>query len=601
MQVYGDIARRRRPADLLSDICADLARAEAAEGLTRHAALVSALIVAGEMLQGVADAEFVQRREDARSPAQDGLAEVLLGVAGLVQRSWTAPSSDGAAAEEAWAAAFARVSGKVEGLAGFALPAEIEVKQPEGYAFYALYPEAYLEAALALPPGKEWRVLGLRSIGTSLAAVVAAALGAPPPLTARPTGHPFDRRLAPSRELRAELERAGHARFAVVDEGPGLSGSSFAAAIELLEECGVPPDRMHALPGHDGDLGPQAGPERRARWSRTRRHLVSTDALLLESGRLQAWAESLVGAATAPLEDLSGGGWRGVLYSDEAAWTPANAAQERRKFLMRTAEGAWLLKFAGLGRIGERKMARARALHAEGFTPEPAGLVHGFLVERWCEDLRPLPDGGADVDHLAAYLAFRARSFPAEPGASLPALFEMARANTAEALGDAAAGALEPFRPSPALAACARPVEIDGRLHRWEWLISPTGACSRPTRWTTTPRTTSWVHRTSPGTSPARRPSSTSTPSRPSACAARSAPTPTCSPSTVRSTWPSSSAGGRWRRTRTPAGPPRLPGWPALATATQHACAGCLTAERRRRTCRAATGSSKEDQKGTRV
>jgi hypothetical protein len=267
---------------------------------------------------------------------------------------------------------------------------------------------------------------------------------------------------------------AREARFAVVDEGPGLSGSSFAAAIRLLEECGAPPDRIHAFPSHDGDLGAEAGPERRERWSRAARHVISTDALLLESGRLQAWAEALVGPATGPLKDISGGAWRTRSHPDEAAWPPVNAAQERRKFLVRTADSAWLLKFAGLGRIGERKLQRARALHAAGFSPEPAGLVHGFLVERWCGDARPL-SGSPGGDHLAAYLGFRDRSFPAEGGASLPALFEMALANTAEALGDAAAEALEPFRPSAALAATVRPMEIDGRLHRWEWLVTPGG------------------------------------------------------------------------------------------------------------------------------
>ena len=96
----------------------------------------------------------------------------------------------------------------------------MEVRVPEGYAFYALHPALYASAAAHLPPG-DWRVIGIRSIGTSLSAVVAAALGAPPPVTVRPTGHPFARELRLSAELEAEW--AAHAGpFVVVDEGPVL-------------------------------------------------------------------------------------------------------------------------------------------------------------------------------------------------------------------------------------------------------------------------------------------------------------------------------------------------------------------------------------------
>jgi hypothetical protein len=200
---------------------------------------------------------------------------------------------------------------------------------------------------------------------------------------------------------------------------------------------------------------------------------VPFDALLIESGRLQAWAEDLAGPAVAPLEDVSGGRWRALAFRDAVEPPPSNAAQERRKFLLRTRDGAWLLKFAGLGRIGERKLERARALHAAGFTAEPAGLVHGFLVERWIEPATRAP--AVPVDHLARYLRFRRERFAADGGATLPQLFETARANTA-GLGETAAAALDRFRPGLEVwAASAQPVEIDARLHRWEWLAAPDG------------------------------------------------------------------------------------------------------------------------------
>src|SRR4051812_26803993 len=49
------------------------------------------------------------------------------------------------------------------------------VREPEGFAFYAVYPELYEMAARRLDPSPKRLVIGVRSIGTTLGAVVAAA------------------------------------------------------------------------------------------------------------------------------------------------------------------------------------------------------------------------------------------------------------------------------------------------------------------------------------------------------------------------------------------------------------------------------------------
>jgi hypothetical protein len=41
--------------------------------------------------------------------------------------------------------------------------------------------------------GADTQVVGIRSIGTGLSTLVAAAIGAPRPFTLRPIGHPFQR------------------------------------------------------------------------------------------------------------------------------------------------------------------------------------------------------------------------------------------------------------------------------------------------------------------------------------------------------------------------------------------------------------------------
>jgi hypothetical protein len=78
------------------------------------------------------------------------------------------------------------------------------------------------------------------------------------------------------------------------------------------------------------------------------------------------------------------------------------------------------------------------------------------------------------VERVGRYLGFRARELTAGPdrGASPARLAEMFHRNTSLAL--AAAPAL-PGSPAE-LATHARPIEIDGRLHAWEWLVCDGGA-----------------------------------------------------------------------------------------------------------------------------
>lgn len=478
MLVYGDFSAAGDPNETRARILDAVREAAAmAAGVERHGALVAAFIEAGELAQGVADAAFAEHGCDARSPAQAAAMALLMEVARVVRLSWEsgfrriAPLSAESIAQCAAAEFTERIC----------------VKRPEGYAFYALYPEAYLEAAVALNARRgKIQVIGIRSIGTGLAVMVAAAVEAAAPVTVRPVGHPFRRELALSPDLSAELVADPDELVAIVDEGPGLSGSSFGAVADFLEDHGVAPERIHFFPSHAGDLGPQASPRHRARWATAPRHVVDFDALVLRARspahRLESWVAELVGEPEGPLDDISGGAWRRRVFPREAEWPPAHVQQERRKFILRTEAGTWLLKFVGLGREGARKLDRARALHGAGFTPEAAGYRHGFLVERWIEKARLLHlkavDRGALIAFAGRYLGFRARTFAAKPeqGASLDQLLQMARTNTAQALGEAWARWFDGFAPDlPALERRVRRIETDNRLHAWEWLQGDDG------------------------------------------------------------------------------------------------------------------------------
>ncbi|HVH04241.1 MAG TPA: hypothetical protein VM891_15075, partial [Amaricoccus sp.] len=186
------------------------------------------------------------------------------------------------------------------------------------------------------------------------------------------------------------------------------------------------------------------------------------------------WFADLAGSQ-ARAEDLSGGGWRRDLPAP--LWPPAAPVAERLKIRLAGPRGRFLARFAGLGDVGEAKLDLARRLHAAGFAPEPLALRRGFLLERWVEGTALPPVAGpALLAHLARYLGFRARNFPADGDGADPAeLRRMAVVNAAALEDDALAE-----RVDRRLAGLERlslvPVRIDGRLHPWEWRRTAGGA-----------------------------------------------------------------------------------------------------------------------------
>ncbi|PSJ39495.1 hypothetical protein C7I55_12865 [Sphingomonas deserti] len=458
MWVYGDHERAVTRAALLEEVRAAAAVLDSAEpGLTWHSACVALFLSLSELLQGIADEALRETGVDAPSPAQDAVTAASIAAATAIDRSWRSAFEDQQVPD------LATLSALDENGA-------LTLRRCEGYAFYAVYPELYLEAARALPPGA--LVIGLRSIGGGLAALAAAASKAKAVLTVRPGGAFFDRRIAAGPALESRIAESGDAPVAIVDEGPGLSGSSFGGTADWLEEQGVAPDRILFMPSHAGDLGPQAREDHRTRWNARPRLVAAFDDVLLAGPMpLARWFEDLTGPATEPLDDLSGGAWR-----TRSPWhdAPADPGRESRKYLLQTDQGRFLLKFVGLDALSTAKFGRARRLFEAGFAPEPLALRHGFLLERWVHGRQVTPP----VSCLAAYLSFRASHFPAETsGAPLRQLVDMARHNLREGLGEEATGLLDPWTDDrvEALQPAVQPVHVDARLHRWEWLETPQG------------------------------------------------------------------------------------------------------------------------------
>jgi hypothetical protein len=462
MLVYGDHHELAEPGSRAREINRSLDVVERMPaGVERHARLVSALIEAGKLLQGIADAAFANEQRDGRREPIDELSGFLTEIGRAVCRSW-----DSGFAE---IGVLPRLEPRDD------WPSEIELRVPEGYAFYALYPEAYIEAARRLTLTGTPRVIGIRSIGTSLAAVVAATLGAPPPTTVRPFGDPYDRKIATSAESERELLDAD-AHYVIVDEGPGQSGSSFGAVVDWFQERGVPPERIALMPSHDGAPGPAGSAERRGWWRSVQRAVG--DFAECWPTLIERWLAFDVGPLDQRPLDISGGAWRELQYATAGDWPAVVPAWERRKYLAHAAGERLLVKFAGLGRIGEEKLAIARALHVDGLVPEPIGLVHGFLVERWCEHAVPLPPGEKPLAEIAHYIATRAKLLPATrgSGATIDELLRMMKRNISLEFGGHAAQLLDHWEDrATELERRIVRVRTDNKLDRHEWLRAASG------------------------------------------------------------------------------------------------------------------------------
>jgi hypothetical protein len=377
----------------------------------------------------------------------------------------------------------------------------VTIKVPEGFAHYALYPEQYVSAARSWatehPPGPDRRLLvvGIRSIGTTLSAVVAAALRQEGwdarRITVRPTGHPWDRALELSRE------EVGQPVWAlVVDEGPGLSGSSMAAVAAALHAAGVDADRIAFFPGHGGEPGSAAPESSRAWWQRATRWVVPREALRWNG---QSLPEALAGlvpslcpeaGAVVHIEDLAGGQWRNVAGSRVEEWPPACAPFEPPKYRCVTAGGrAFLWKYHGLSTAPGTGLSAAEAAAqqlndraAGGWAQAALGSAFGFVLTEWTSGV-PLSrdDLTAELQaHIGSYLA--AVAGPAlteeEAESAWQRLSELLYWNTWEVLGEAAAARAAGWTTKTAASAPRQVGERsygDGRLSPEHWLRTPEG------------------------------------------------------------------------------------------------------------------------------
>lgn len=353
------------------------------------------------------------------------------------------------------------------------LSAEVLVKMPEGFSFYTLYPDAYCASAVRWvadhPVCGRARVVGLRTIGTTLSAVVAATLSAfgweADRMTCRPTGHPYAREL-----FLGEEAVSGYDQLLIVDEGPGQSGSSIAAVAEAAVRVGFPRDRIAFFPSHSGEPGEQASESVRRWWAETPRYVIDTDDLRWRNRSLrESLAEITLGLQSevdvVRVEDLSAGQWREIVYDDPQEWPEVATQFEKTKYRMVLSDGSAVLwKFAGLV-----PLPRSTDGLAADWTAPVLGSAMGFVATPWIEG-KPADRDSLSSACLAEYLLASTGPplMPTQARHARERLDHWLYWNTAELCGEDAAKRMAEFAASVPIE--RGPSYTDSHLAPHEWV-----------------------------------------------------------------------------------------------------------------------------------
>lgn len=365
-------------------------------------------------------------------------------------------------------------------LEAVSLPNTLSVSTPEGFAYYNLHPLAFADVLQKVAPfPQRIAVIGIRSIGTTLSSICSAATRRrgvqAERITVRPTGHPYDRRteFSPQQLEFVRREIFAGAGFLIVDEGPGLSGSSLLSVGEALVRSGVASAKIIFLCSYEPNVEALCAPGGPRRWREFRSIAAAPSAQIRKPVEAQIW--------------IGGGEWRGHLLSQglvsqASCWPASWMSFERAKYLSGSAVIATsaasdcrFFKFLGLGHYGEQVFEREERVAAAGFAPPPRMESDGYVSYPLISG-RPM---GAEeltesvLARMAAYCAFRQQNFsarlshiePAHAGPShLDSLQQMAEHNLKELRFEI-----------PVKLTMEHPVLADAHMQPHEWLLTSSG------------------------------------------------------------------------------------------------------------------------------
>ena len=352
------------------------------------------------------------------------------------------------------------------------LPETVRISHPEGFAYYALHPGDFADAVAKMVSCRLVGVVGIRSVGTTLSAVVAGTLRRigvrASRITVRPVGHAYDRKTELEGAQRAWLreQQRQQAMFLIVDEGPGLSGSSFLSTAESLMREEIGAERITLLGTRDVDPGQLCASDAGARWGR------------FEWRRVASRISERFKNATS----LCGGAWRQFFLPVriDGCEIPCLSRTERG----RDAAPVWpemdgvkywsrdrtrVFKFEGLGEIGTEIRERSRVISEAGFGPGVEDARDGMSSYEFVPGKAlAVPDlSTAVLDRMAEYCAFRAAALRSDHTLD-GQLEEMVRFNYSQETGRECPVSPEIFR-----SVCA--VIADARMSPHEWIARADG------------------------------------------------------------------------------------------------------------------------------
>lgn len=362
---------------------------------------------------------------------------------------------------------------------------ELEVRVPEGFAWYALYPDSYAQTAERWAShfgfaGGRVCIIGLRSIGTTLAAVVRQVLerhefGISGYATVRPFGDPFQRRVVMPPGITPAAQNI------IVDEGPGLSGSSMLAVARALQELGALPEFIHLFAGHTRGPGSAVCPESKVWWSSHRVWVTDLDATRIGGQpvprMLAAVAERVTRRlAVAPAEPLGTSHWQALAHLPSLPRAVAPLMESPKKIVNLRSGDRILCKFTGFALTGSNFEQNDRSV------PGAAARCHGWALMRWIEGTRLRADAASPAfvaDFLAPQIAASSdrelQPNEVQQGISriADALLAWAEARQHKALRSLIAWAAE--REFAQMRGAPQHAYGDGRLAPHEWVCTGDG------------------------------------------------------------------------------------------------------------------------------
>ncbi|MDP4174983.1 MAG: hypothetical protein Q8933_13485 [Bacteroidota bacterium] len=367
------------------------------------------------------------------------------------------------------------------------LPKSITISLPEGYAYYGLYPEMYYESAKEFvkkkKPDKAFTI-GIRSIGTSLSSVISAALENDNcivnSITLRPRGDYFNRTLKVNNELLSEIKSNADSYFLIVDEGPGLSGTSFCSAAEFLSLLGIKDEKIVLFPSWLPDASSFVSELSKRRWPMHEKYCASFESSSFGIDKIKR---------SFPFQniyDISAGKWRELFFENISNSPAVFQNFEQRKYLLtekpvlqvpktllKNDEEVFFLKFSGLGHYGLHLHKRALLLSDAGFSPKTYELSSGFIR---FDFIKGIPLSHEDVSpqllkRISEYLSFLKKNFSSvKPSLSFDEIREMIKINVQKGLGYEWEDYLDNLYSFNSEGFEKNIVEIDGRMLPYEWI-----------------------------------------------------------------------------------------------------------------------------------